>query len=1031
MANTTLKAPNQGDVHADELFDLERRATAPNTSADLAAQDQRDAAMRDSSDTVREQESSGSWANNVSNVSKARDKAKNLKNKGRMTGGRRKKLLAGLGIGGGAGTIVAIIMMLLPLKAEMFIQNITKHAMAVPGYAIEHRAEYLITRAIASRMLAVGYGDTENKVVFCTNGSIACSLYKTYTTDFIEKKFGITFKSVELNKKVEITTTDRTRLGGKGKSWRIDISRINPTPGMPDVTLTKVIESNSEMKAYIKNLVSKDITDGGLKGQIKRFIARKVEMRKYGVTSWRAFEKVGAKIDDIKTSIRSSIIKNVFGRFSSRLAIYMGCLDSVDTCQKTIDKVDPDRTTVKQILGDSDLAADAEKATGKDMTKVVMEALTKTAVGNSLKVASKAIPVVGWGLLIDMYMKIIKAVDSGVVDQIIGDVVKGTYMAYTYGDNAGIVPNIEKLKAGDLDMNTLSVLSSMFDGAEKSPLMAAENGITNTAMATLFGGTTAYAADSSSSSSVKCPGIFGAAPQPILRGQLVCSNQMTVQNITGFLHTGVVSVPGASASIPGISQAVPVWWSEQVGLAELWNHSIGYVADIINGIIGGISDLVVAGIPQPIKDFFSTMASQLSKLAQTPITWFLQTVFGIPNVGMDATGDQNYVALSGGIRTESNELMENGQDADGTPSGAGGQYLTPQQVSDIYKASDMETPKSSYLASLFDPYVTGSLTQQLALLAPSDGIGLIGTLLNTPASILSGFGASASAADTNSISSTVANNPFNEYVYGYPVNATELTADPNNYTAATCTQSAAARESSYGKVGDNPTPTYSVSDPCALEKTVVGGLLADAGVTDDPNSLKDPLTTPASGSGATSAAGATIDMAHAFEDSTSVGCAPGTTEIRNDTGYNNGQPIPIKLCSIPGTIQGPSDGTFPPGKAGAPGMVNSRASGAALAMFTQMKTDLGLGSVPLNDSFRTYAEQEANVAIYGGQAAPAGYSNHQMGYAFDMGGGGCSYSSGITSCPSSAIWTWLSNNASKYGFQQLSREWWHWSIDGR
>lgn len=185
-------------------------------------------------------------------------------------------------------------------------------------------------------------------------------------------------------------------------------------------------------------------------------------------------------------------------------------------------------------------------------------------------------------------------------------------------------------------------------------------------------------------------------------------------------------------------------------------------------------------------------------------------------------------------------------------------------------------------------------------------------------------------------------------------------------------------------------------------------------------------------SGASSIAGATIDMAALYDDSTSVACAPGTTEIRNDTGYRQGSPVPIKLCSIPGTRQGTyNDGTIPADKLGAPGMANSRVSGAFLAMTTQMRTDLGLSEIPLNDSFRTMAEQQANKSVYGGQAADPGFSNHQMGVAFDMGGGGCSYSRGITSCSSSAIWSWLTANASKYGFKQLPDEWWHWSPDGQ
>ncbi len=179
-----------------------------------------------------------------------------------------------------------------------------------------------------------------------------------------------------------------------------------------------------------------------------------------------------------------------------------------------------------------------------------------------------------------------------------------------------------------------------------------------------------------------------------------------------------------------------------------------------------------------------------------------------------------------------------------------------------------------------------------------------------------------------------------------------------------------------------------------------------------------------SSGGTNSTAGATIDMDNLYNDSTSVACAPGTNEVRNDTGYRKGNPVPVKLCALPDTNDS--------GKG--PALVNSRASGAALAMFNQMKQDLGItGTLQFNDSFRTMQDQIDAKAKYGSQAADPGFSNHQMGIAFDVnsnGQGSCGYSSGITSCEESGVWKWLSANASRYGFKQFSQEWWHWSADG-
>lgn len=196
------------------------------------------------------------------------------------------------------------------------------------------------------------------------------------------------------------------------------------------------------------------------------------------------------------------------------------------------------------------------------------------------------------------------------------------------------------------------------------------------------------------------------------------------------------------------------------------------------------------------------------------------------------------------------------------------------------------------------------------------------------------------------------------------------------------------------------------------------------------NDMLDGTNTDKEESSSTStAAGATVDEENLFNDSTQIGCAPGTTEARNDTGYKQGNPIPVKLCVLPNTILTDTR---------EPALVNSRASGVAYAMFEKMKADLGLDVIALNDSFRTMAQQEEAKRIYGGGAASPGYSNHQMGYAFDVHMGGENktgqspgYSAGVnTSYPGNKVWEWLKANAGTYHFMQLPSEGWHWSING-
>lgn len=173
-------------------------------------------------------------------------------------------------------------------------------------------------------------------------------------------------------------------------------------------------------------------------------------------------------------------------------------------------------------------------------------------------------------------------------------------------------------------------------------------------------------------------------------------------------------------------------------------------------------------------------------------------------------------------------------------------------------------------------------------------------------------------------------------------------------------------------------------------------------------------------------ASTSIDEANLFSDSTSVPCAAGTETVETSTGYRRGKPVTIQLCALPNTTEG-----------GKPARVNSRASGAVYLMFEDLRKHLGVEKITINSSYRTMAEQQEAKRRYGGQAATPGWSNHQMGYAFDVnmgsanGGNSNSYTMNVnTSYPGNKVWEWLKANASKYHFSQYPPEGWHWSITG-
>lgn len=173
-------------------------------------------------------------------------------------------------------------------------------------------------------------------------------------------------------------------------------------------------------------------------------------------------------------------------------------------------------------------------------------------------------------------------------------------------------------------------------------------------------------------------------------------------------------------------------------------------------------------------------------------------------------------------------------------------------------------------------------------------------------------------------------------------------------------------------------------------------------------------------SGTSSTAGATIDVANLYNDSTSIACAAGTTDAGTADGYTDGQLVKIRLCTIPNTLD--TDENLPSSRGIT---VNSRVSGAWLALINEMLTTTSQSTITASSSFRTMEMQQADKAQYGGGAAEPGYSNHQMGLAIDFASlyGSSSYSKG-----SKAEYDFLSYNGGgkKYGFNQIDGEAWHW-----
>lgn len=738
---------------------------------------------------------------------------------------RNQKWFAGIGLGGAGVGIPLLLLSVLPFKLEMMIQNVSSIASQVPEHAIEQRTQYLITRALAARLImAANPGRLDAGLVFCEGAKIGCSLFATYTNDYFKTKLGIDLDHVDAN--------GRTSLGGKATSWN-----ITPDPGDLDVDgIAKkiTVESHGEMRKIIHTEVWEK---GNGKSFMTKYLTKRLLMKQFGVRSWRGpkaiEDKVNSTVDRVKTaktSIKTSIYNNTTGKVAPRATVWFTCtLDpdpalcknlrhSLSTKKVVVIKdptTDPDYADKKdteeykrrlaQFNAQSSLAGDAAALTEDVAAETAVKGLVTKRILAAAGGAAAAIAMV------DITMKAINSAADGGLSSIWRDMSEQTYAGFS----TDIITNWEKIKAGDGDLDTLGAVVSLFDTgnttAANGTVSAADalnDGMDNNA---LYQAESGQAVDTSNGLTVPCSGGPNGTKKNtrLAPGELVCSDQKVVRDYTSWFDTN----PG------GILLK---------NVAKVWSESIGVIVGYINDGIGAVIDNI-PGVKQAME--------AISPLAEGAVNGIVGAIFEPPLTGYEASGSDNYYAFSGGIHVTQNAMMEEGVDPDdGSAMGGGGMVLTGSQLATI-TSEQQSLKKASFedkplIARIFDTSLSGSFAQRFIARIPLS----VNNVATLPFSSFSQLFSRASAADSNS----AALQAFGLPLYGYAADDPALSADPNSYTSAACAASAAAREASYNREPGELVAQYHQSDPCALEKMVVGIQLNSNGVTDDPYSLKLP-----------------------------------------------------------------------------------------------------------------------------------------------------------------------------------------------
>ncbi|MGP4915632.1 PE-PGRS virulence associated protein [Corynebacterium xerosis] len=170
-----------------------------------------------------------------------------------------------------------------------------------------------------------------------------------------------------------------------------------------------------------------------------------------------------------------------------------------------------------------------------------------------------------------------------------------------------------------------------------------------------------------------------------------------------------------------------------------------------------------------------------------------------------------------------------------------------------------------------------------------------------------------------------------------------------------------------------------------------------------------------------------VNIAALIQPSASLSCPAETTDQGTATAYYQGQGKPIRLCALDGVTD----------LNGRPIVMNATIAPEFMKFWTEAE-EQGL-ELTLTSSYRSHAKQQSLYSNSPGGAARPGWSNHEFGMAFDIGGFPTSYSRhncGSTQTPELACyfpgtgadlqrWQKLRELGLKHGMYIHDEEFWH------
>jgi hypothetical protein len=886
----------------------------------------------------------------------------------------KRKLWVTIGLGGGfVGAIVGGIIAILPLRLENIIQNIIqKDVTDKVEYMVEKRMDKMIIRFLFEQANAsTGAG-------IYTDPSLLKTMYGNWRLGNFEAKFteNTGYKIEQIIENGRVTGGIRLVDGEGRTSWE----------GTDPDKFEKFLGDNKgkDARRFIRT-VAKDQTKWYQVMQRRNL--RRFMRNAYGIRKWSWFKGTEGE-DEAAKAISSDEITSAMGPFEEEVPKLMDCAlegkecaaetgnpdephghqDTTPPNSSTQDgKADETKSDVNDAVKEAEAKAQDEAANSR-IAKGITKALSKFMSDElASKIGGKFVPVLGEIMLVDQAARVDHFMHSGQGDKVLRSIYKVQY-AQLFAQWLGKDDNFKDNKK-NMSGDEVNVIMNQLSGGEKA---AGYQRVT--------GGSGGKKLDQGLEAS--------DTGTPIADAYNIAINPRTLPEVGGLR----------------------AWYSGVDGTAA---H---YIIDAINAVVDFIASHLV-NLALDIIPGGHALANSGASLLMKVLQLLIRPAVDGTEIAADLV---NAIEMGGAVVGQ-----EFAHSIGGHPLTIVESNQMDREIA-LNKAADAD-PSLKY--KLFSPDNDSSLTTRIAMMTPLSFKDAVGQFSAFSASVfrnpLSLFSGSAYAAPASSNGLT-----------DYGATAADLAASIENDNLDAATQNAADRLSKpvaevkpdEVELSDCPNVSEDQLNLCRLDLTAIqsGNPLFtnddDGGLGDTSAATGGDTTDP----GSDSTAGATIDLATLYDDSSRVACADNTKSLGIADGYTAGKKVKIRICAITNITSTGEESKGRYGVSGADGklVVNSRVSGAVYAMVEAAKKD----NVTLTaiSGFRTMAHQRDLCPCDGVNVAVPGTSNHQMGLAIDFGN--------LPSSPGpitgNATWDWLAANASKFDYKNYPHEAWHWSPTG-